>query len=294
MSTTPNMNLQLPSVTVTEGPEWASDLNEALQNVDDHDHTSGKGKKVPVAGLDINQDLSMEDYRLTDVGSVKLEDKLATITGASNANSLHVVNGNVYFTNSGGIPVQITDGNAIVSSVIVPGNPLMPVGALLDYAGPTVPIGFLECDGSDVSRATYSDLFNVIGTSYGVGDGVFTFTLPNAAGRTTVARGTYTDSVLGSVTRTITQMIGAAAHILTSGEMPSHTHTQDAHGHTIYGGGGGGASLANNQPVLGALSGALDYTNVVRDSTAVNQNTGGGGSHNNMQPSLVVLKLIKY
>lgn len=46
----------------------------------------------------------------------------------------------------------------------------------------TVPAGFLECDGSAVSRTSYGALFTAIGTTYGVGDGSTTFNLPTAAG----------------------------------------------------------------------------------------------------------------
>lgn len=56
----------------------------------------------------------------------------------------------------------------------------MPVGAVIEYAmSNTAPTGFLVCDGSAVSRTRYADLFAVIGTTYGVGDGSTTFNLPN-------------------------------------------------------------------------------------------------------------------
>lgn len=43
----------------------------------------------------------------------------------------------------------------------------------------TAPDGWLICDGSQISRTTYSDLFSVIGTTFGSGDGSTTFTLPD-------------------------------------------------------------------------------------------------------------------
>lgn len=57
-----------------------------------------------------------------------------------------------------------------------------PTGTVLDFAGSSVPTGFLECDGSAVSRTTYSALFGVVGTLWGVGDGTTTFNLPNLQG----------------------------------------------------------------------------------------------------------------
>lgn len=57
-----------------------------------------------------------------------------------------------------------------------------PVGRVVDYAAATAPAGWVECDGSDVSRTTYAALFAVIGTTFGPGDGTGTFTLPTIAG----------------------------------------------------------------------------------------------------------------
>ena len=54
-----------------------------------------------------------------------------------------------------------------------------PLGAVIPYGGTTIPEGWLECDGSAVSRTTYSDLFAVIGTKFGPGAGSTTFNLPS-------------------------------------------------------------------------------------------------------------------
>lgn len=54
-----------------------------------------------------------------------------------------------------------------------------PTGSIIAFAGNALPDGYLLCDGSKVSRTTYKKLFDVIGTTYGAGDGKTTFTLPN-------------------------------------------------------------------------------------------------------------------
>lgn len=56
-------------------------------------------------------------------------------------------------------------------------------GMIFPYAGSSAPTGFLLCDGSAVSRATYADLFALISTTYGSGDGSTTFNVPNLKGR---------------------------------------------------------------------------------------------------------------
>lgn len=58
-----------------------------------------------------------------------------------------------------------------------------PTGSIIAFAGNTLPDGYLLCDGSQVSRTTYKKLFDVIGTTYGAGDGTTTFTLPNLIDR---------------------------------------------------------------------------------------------------------------
>lgn len=60
---------------------------------------------------------------------------------------------------------------------------LVPTGAILPYGGATAPTNFLLCDGSAVSRTTYVDLFTILSTNYGVGNGSTTFNLPNLQGR---------------------------------------------------------------------------------------------------------------
>lgn len=60
------------------------------------------------------------------------------------------------------------------------------------YAGSTIPTGWLECDGSAVSRTTYADLFAAISTTWGVGDGSTTFNLPDMRGKVAIGSGTGT------------------------------------------------------------------------------------------------------
>jgi microcystin-dependent protein len=58
----------------------------------------------------------------------------------------------------------------------------VPTGAVNTFAMNSAPTGWLSCDGSLISRTTYSGLFSVVGTLYGVGDGSTTFNLPDLRG----------------------------------------------------------------------------------------------------------------
>jgi hypothetical protein len=72
----------------------------------------------------------------------------------------------------------VIDANGLVKKVA----PSSPVGEVITFAGATAPTGFLICNGSAISRTTYADLFVVIGTMYGVGNGTTTFNLPDLRG----------------------------------------------------------------------------------------------------------------
>lgn len=63
-----------------------------------------------------------------------------------------------------------------------------PVGSIQAYGGTTAPLGWLLCQGQAVSRTTYAELFAVIGTAFGTGDGSTTFNLPDL--RESVPKGT--------------------------------------------------------------------------------------------------------
>lgn len=76
---------------------------------------------------------------------------------------------------------------SIITTAVAPTTAvLVPVGTIVPYASASaaVPYGWLPCDGSAVSRTAYSDLFDVIDTAYGTGDGSATFNVPNLTNRT--------------------------------------------------------------------------------------------------------------
>ena len=58
-----------------------------------------------------------------------------------------------------------------------------PIGTIILYAGQIAPEGYILCDGRELSRRLYADLFNAIGTTYGKGDGLYTFNIPDARDR---------------------------------------------------------------------------------------------------------------
>jgi len=94
----------------------------------------------------------------------------------------------------------------------------LPLGAIIAYPSDTAPNDtFLLCNGAEVSRTTYANLFALIGSTYGNGDGWSKFNLPNIQGRTIVGKGA------GSFTA-LNQTGGAETVTLDISQIPSHTH----------------------------------------------------------------------
>ena len=215
--------------------------------------------------------------------------------------------------------------------------PPLPPGAVLDYMGRRVAVGFLGADGSAVDRTTYAALLAnvsetlngtlasgspivtgipttanlragdpVSGTGipsnakiltvdsasqvtmtlnatstqtpssllfapWGVGDGVTTFNLLDSRRRVGVGSGGSGTATLGSASGAVG---GAETHTLTIVEIPAHTHVTGFIDTSAFAGGGSGA---------------------MRDTqTGATDSTGGGGAHNNMQPSYAITKIIKF
>ena len=112
----------------------------------------------------------------------------------------------------------------------------MPIGALLDFAGPTAPVGWLICDGRLVSRVTYSALFAVLGTFWGAGNGSTTFALPGQQGRASIGPGAFTDASGVSFEYSFAQRGGYVANSITKAHLPNYAMVSDGQGNHGHGG----------------------------------------------------------
>ena len=120
-------------------------------------------KKI-ISDLDLNQN-EIQNAVVQNLASAPSNPVTGQTYYNTSDNTVYIHNGTSWTALSGG------------------GSGDVPTGVTMEFAGTTVPEGYLLCDGSAVSRTTYANLFSAIGTSWGVGNGSTTFNVPNKKGR---------------------------------------------------------------------------------------------------------------
>lgn len=206
-------------------------------------------------------------------------------------------------------------------------NQIIPIGTISAFSGVAAPTSWLQCTGALILGATYPDLCQLLGTLYGPvctnsGGTVFAnkgatyswnavtslthyFTIPNLYGRGIVGVGTGTDGTYSS-TFTAGQTGGSYKYLLTSAELPSHSHgvgsllitAGGSHSHTFNGdpslgittGGTGTTSYKTSTLFPTSTSTAADHTHTI---TGVTASTGSGVAFSILQPFLSTIYVIK-
>ena len=163
-------------------------------------------------------------------------------------------------------------------------------GTILPTVATSAPAGWLLCDGSAVSRTDYSNLFNLVGTTFGAGNGSTTFNLPDLRGRSIIGVGQGS----GLSARTRGQTGGAETHQLATTELPAHQHFSF---NTDSTGSGSPSVTAANYPVKdNSTSSNATYTIHGTANVATVGKTSSVGSdtaHNNMQPFMALSYIIR-
>lgn len=150
-----------------------------------------------------------------------------------------------------------------------------PTGTVIYTLSSNVGEGWLQCDGSAVSRTTYAALFAEIGTRYGAGDNTTTFNLPDLRGRSPIGAG----SGSGLTNRDInTKFVGEESHTQTEAELPVHDHDMLGYESANLSGGDGGA-------VINEVTGSV--------FTGSTEDTGGGQPFNVIHPCFIGFVWVK-
>lgn len=138
----------------------------------------------------------------------------------------------------------------------------IPIGAIMQYAAGLAPTGWLLCNGNEVLKADYPDLWNAITDLWGTATlGSDYFVLPDFRDKSPFG---YHDG--GGATKLFGHYYGAETHTLTEAQMPAHAHEQ--------------AWFSGGSQV--AAGGGYNFQGI---PSGVNTSSKGGGqAHNNLHP----------
>jgi len=185
-------------------------------------------------------------------------------------------------------------------------NYVTPVGSVMCFAGASAPAGWLFCNGSEVLKSDYLDLFNVIQNNYGTASDSTKFVLPDLRQRMAIGKSGANNLGGNGGNQSIT---------LTEGQMPSHSHTgttssSGTHSHTSNATGGlgvTGLAFSNGYDTTTALDTSFNQEINLKSTVALSINDSGSHSHtfttnttglgssiNIMNPYIVLNYLIKF
>jgi microcystin-dependent protein len=187
------------------------------------------------------------------------------------------------------------------AEVLALANIICPIGTVIDYAGATVPaavqgVTWVFPSGQALSRTTYATLFARLGTAFGVGDGTTTFNVPDYRGRV----GAGQDDMNGTSANRITAAVaGFDGGVLgaTGGDERLHQHnhavTDPGHVHLIS---PTASSDTGGSGLTGTGTGGGETITPYNSGTATTGITladAGAGASQNVQPTLIVNKLLR-
>lgn len=210
--------------------------------------------------------------------------------------------------------VYIADGEGSGAWVSLPsGDPVTlaaPIGTISSYGGTTAPSKWTLCYGQAISRTTYSALFAKIGTTYGAGNGSTTFNLPDCRGRVSAGK----DNMGGTSANRLTNQTGGLngdilgasggqeAVTLTAAQIPQLTGSAASAGSHTHGITNGTSAVRDGSLTLASPTtngNDIFDTNITvtlvaagTHSHTVTVNSGGGDPHSNIQPTLIINKII--
>jgi microcystin-dependent protein len=243
----------------------------------------GTGAVNITGTANITGDLDVDNLNLNG-NSISATDTNGNIS-VSPDGSGHVIMSGLVYPNADGSANDFlkTDGTGNLS---FGGQSLLFVpGMVMPYAGASSPTGWLTCYGQAISRTTYSALFAAIGTIHGAGDGSTTFNLPDLRGRTISGQ----DDMGGSSANRLTNQSGgvdgdtlgaaggAETHTLTVPELPDSFYYN-----------------SNLNSVDDRVDNYANANFTARVADVISHTSqGGGGAHNNVQPTLILNYIIK-
>lgn len=208
---------------------------------------------------------------------------------------------------SGAYTVTAFTGEWILHSFFGQPNSI-PIGGMTDFIGSTVPnSSFVFPTGQAISRVTYATLFALIGTTYGIGDGSTTFNVPDLTGRIVAMKEAsatrLTSTYFGGNSTNLGAVGGLESQLLTASQIPSITSANGSQsisvtttqkvvnginqGSSV----GGGTQVSASDPGSGGALSLVSSSG--SNSISVTSNNTGGNSHANVQPTIILNKILR-
>ena len=126
-TTSTNMGLTIPIVSQTDGPTYATYINNDLSNIiDSHDHSSGKGVRITPDGINISSDLPFGDNNVTQARSVRFNPQSSTLAAASDLGCLYESGVDLYYNDGSGNQIRLTQSGGVsgtpgsITSLVAP------------------------------------------------------------------------------------------------------------------------------------------------------------------------------
>ena len=190
MSITPYMNLTLPTVSVTLGPEYATENNTAFGVIDSHNHTTGQGIQIPTAGINIDADFAINEFNVTNLRSSRYTAQASPLALVTDLNCAYFSGVDFWVNDGNGNQIQLTASGALnAASIGGIGGDYSTSTASVAYSDSTKTFKFLQ----DTNKSSLLDTGTILlrrtditssaaitlkaDTSLSVG---WTFTLPTA------------------------------------------------------------------------------------------------------------------
>ncbi len=159
----PVTGILIPIVGVDPGPDYASNISNALSTLAHLTHTGASnldGYQIPAAGLNINADVSIQSHNLTALRSVRFTSQVSTLAGSGDIDCVYVDGGDLFYNNDSGTPVQITSGNSL--DVITSNNYVVTSATTNLTINPASTTIFVACDTNGGSIIITLPLANAV------------------------------------------------------------------------------------------------------------------------------------
>lgn len=262
------------------------------------------------------------------VTSYQVFNSLANMNGHIIAFTPHTTNGATVTLNVDGLgakPLRQAPSVELVAGVLVQGSPYIalynssdavfylhcsygnaytvPIGGMIDYAGTTAPnSSFVLPYGQAISRTTYSALFTLLSTTFGVGDGSTTFNIPDLRGRVIAGKDDMGGSSANRLTNaddglngdTLGATGGGETQVLVTGNLPAYTPAGTITNGAITITGQGATSNAQATPGSGNAGSSITLTASQAASTFAGTAQGGTSTaFGVIQPTIILNKLMR-